>query len=280
MDILLDVEVTFETASGQTHAPMVRATVNGSPTLLILDTGSTDHLLTTELTRRLGLDLDDGEEGTDSSGASVRSWVTREARVGIADRAFELRGPVVIDPPPPFSSGGIGGILSPQHLDPDAWAVLDLADARFRLVAAADEMLPWLRESHPDCAALVLEPVDGEGTLLVRAGIDAHPPVVTMIDTGARTTQFAAEAVPDLATGSRTSAGRGVGGTESFGVEATDVELVAGGTRLRVPRLLVVAGHGEAQGLVAMDLVRGTVLAIGPGMRTVIWLVPEERLES
>ena len=185
MEILLDVPITFDAADGTTHAPMVQADVNGTETLLILDTGSTDHILTTELTGRLGLELEEGEEGTDSSGASVRSWLLSEARITIAARAFALRDLVVIDPPPPFTAGGIGGALSPQHLDPTAWAVLDMVTDRFRLVEATEGLQPWLSATRPELVPIELDAAGGDGVLLVRAGIDAHDSVVTMIDTGA-----------------------------------------------------------------------------------------------
>jgi Aspartyl protease len=275
MQVLLDAPLTFDVPDGTTHAPMVRAEVDGLETMLIVDTGSTDHILTTELTRRLGLELRPGEPGTDSAGASVASWSAAAAEVRIVDRAFHLEGLVVIDPPGPFPGWGIGGLLSPQHLHPSAYAVLDMVDDRLVLLDAADEPDPCLAERHPELRILHLEAVTGDGTVLVRTAIDPYPPVVTMLDTGAKATTWAAAAVPGLETGQRETTGRGVGGSESFGSTADDQVLVAGGTRIAVPRLLVGDVHGEAQGLVGMDLLRGTVLAVSSEpSRDVIWLRP------
>lgn len=275
MRILLEAPITFDVPGGSTHAPMVRATVDGLETMLILDTGSTDHILTTELTQRLGLALEPGEPGTDSAGASVASWTVATAEVRIIDRVFGFRGLVVIDPPVPFPGLGIGGLLSPQHLDPSAYAVLDMVGNRLTLVAGSEELDPWLADRHPGLRMLTLEPVAGDGTVLVRTAIDPHPPVVTMLDTGAKATTWAADAVPGLATGARQTTGRGVGGTESFGSAADDQVLIAGGARISLPRLLVGDAHGDALGLVGMDLLRRTVLVVSADpSRDVIWLVP------
>jgi Aspartyl protease len=275
MQVLLEAPITFDVPDGTTHAPMVRARVGGIDTMLILDTGSTDHILTTELTQRLGLELEPGESGTDSAGASVASWTLPAAEVRILDRDFAFRDLVVIDPPGPFPGWGVGGLLSPQHLDPSACAVLDLVDNQLTLVEMSVELGPWLADRHPDLRMLDIEPVAGDGTVLVRAAIDPHLPVVTMFDTGAKATSWAAAAVPGLATGARQTTGRGVGGTESFGSAADDQVLIAGGARIPLPRLLVGEAHGEAHGLVGMDLLRGTVLAVSADpSRDVIWLVP------
>ncbi|HLE89058.1 MAG TPA: retropepsin-like aspartic protease, partial [Candidatus Limnocylindria bacterium] len=135
--ILLDVPITFDVGGGQTtHAPMVHATVRGTPTRLIVDTGSDAHILTIELAEAVGLAAAPGEAGTDSSGASVPSWTLGEVAVSVAEHEFALHDVVAITAPGPFAGWGIGGILSPQHLEPGAWAVLDLAAERFFMLDA------------------------------------------------------------------------------------------------------------------------------------------------
>ena len=149
---------------------------------------------------------------------------------------------------------------------------------RLTLVEAGDELGPWLADRHPDLRLLTLEQVAGDGTVLVSAAIDPHPPVTTMLDTGAKATTWAEAAFPERSAGPRQASGRGVGGTQSFGVAVDDQVLVAGGARIPVPRLLVGDAHGEAQGLVGMDLLRGTVLAVASDpRRSVIWLRPARR---
>jgi predicted aspartyl protease len=99
--VLLDEPLTFSLADRQTHAPMVHATVHGERTKAILDTGSTDHLLTVELAEQLGLELAEGEEGTDSTGASVPSWSLGDVPVEIGGMRFTLGNVVGIHGPAP-----------------------------------------------------------------------------------------------------------------------------------------------------------------------------------
>ena len=118
VSVRLAEPITFEAVDGTTHAPLVEARVNGVRTLLILDTGASDHLLTIDLCEAAGVATEPGEPGTDSTGSAVPSWQAREVTVRIGEVDFAISEVVVIGTPPPFRSGGIGGILSPQRLLP------------------------------------------------------------------------------------------------------------------------------------------------------------------
>ena len=90
--VLLDVPITFDTEDGTTvHSPMIQATVGGIATRLILDTGSTDHVLAKELIDRVGVAAEPAEAGTDHAGAAVPSWSVGELEVGIDGAPFALR---------------------------------------------------------------------------------------------------------------------------------------------------------------------------------------------
>src|SRR5918994_6617650 len=132
--VLIEAPIIVRGADDQpTHAPMAQATIGGTPTRLILDTGSTDHLLTMELAAQIGLEATEGEAGTDSTGSSVASWSLGEVPVDIGEQTFTLANVIGINGPPPFIAKGIGAIVSPQPLPPPAWAVLDLSAERFYL---------------------------------------------------------------------------------------------------------------------------------------------------
>jgi hypothetical protein len=276
MRILLDVPITFDVGNQRaTHAPMVHATVRGVPTKLIIDTGSTDHILTIELAGELGLEATPGEAGTDSTGASVASWTLGKVTAAIAEQPFELENVIAITAPAPFPGYGIGGILSAQHLQADAWAMLDLAGERFMLLDGEEAALTaWLIERAPTLELVRLERVPGDTTILVRAAVEPHGPVVTMLDSGGKRTQFAATAVPDAGEGPQTSSGRGVGGGASVGTELAARTLLVGGVRLPVPSLIVGPEMDGRDGLVGMDVLRGTVLTVsGDPDRPVLWQV-------
>src|SRR5918996_462259 len=122
--VLLDVPITFEVADAKrSHAPMVMAVVAGESTRLILDTGSTDHILTIELAERVGLAAEPGEAGMDSTGASVPSWSLGEVPIQVHGHAFALESVVAISAPAPFEGGGIGGFINPPPPHPPAWGV-------------------------------------------------------------------------------------------------------------------------------------------------------------
>jgi hypothetical protein len=266
--------IAFATADGTTHAPLVEAMVNGVRTRLVLDTGATDHLLTLAVCEAANLATEPGEPGTDSTGSSVPSWQARDVTVAIG--AMELAFPevVVIDTPPPFRRAGLGGTLSPQRLRPDTYVALDLTEGGAATFLSADDLDAWLTDAYPGRRSLELPAVEGDGTVLVEAAIDAFPPVVTMLDTGAKATYAAGTAVPGLGEGRRRrSTGHGVGGTESFGVDVPDRLLHVGGVEL--PFDLVIAEHdlGIPGCVVGMDLLRGTVLAVGPPGSPVRWLL-------
>ena len=273
--MLLDVPITFDVGDRQTHAPMIHAAVAGTATKLIVDTGSTDHILTIDLAEEVGLPAEPGEPGTDSTGALVASWTLGAVEVEIAGQAFALQDVVAITAPAPFPGFGIGGILSAQHLQPRAWAVLDLAAEQFFLLDGDEaDVTAWLSHRTPDLRLLRLDRVPGDGTILVRAAIEPFAEVVTMLDTGGKRTQFTQTAVPGASEGPQTTSGRGVGGGESFGAELRDQALIVDAATVPLATLIVSPEMDGRDGLVGMDVLRGTVLTVsGDPYRPVIWQV-------
>jgi hypothetical protein len=280
--VLLEVPITFDVGGEVTHAPMVEATVGCTHTKLIVDTGSTDHILTRELADVVGLKSEPGEPGTDSNGAAVPSWILGEVTIQIADRTFPLHDVVAINGPAPFAGWGIGGILSPQHLHPTAYVVVDLLDQALILVEGdATAVSAWVAARSPTLHPLSLDRAAGDSTILVHAAIDPFAPVVTMLDTGGKRTEFGASVVPGLRGDRQGIGGRGVGGGQTFGSEVRDQWLRVGNATLPVPRLLVRDDIGNAPGLIGMDILRGTVLVVSSDeRRPVIWLQPRTNLAA
>ncbi len=274
---ILEAPIIFTGANGDsTHAPLAQFELGGSTIRLILDTGSTDHLLTVELADRLGLPREAGEAGTDSAGDSVPSWTLGTVPVRIGGEELRLENVIAINAPAPFEAMGIGGILSPQHLHPSAQVVLDLVDERLTLLDADPSQVDeQVRARHPEMRSLSLERARDDSTILVHAAVDGFDPVVTMLDTGGKRTEFFHTAVPGLQGGERKPTGHGVGGGQTFGMEVAGASLRVGGVELSVPSLLVREKPSNAPGVVGMDLLRETVLVVSadPG-RDVLWLVP------
>jgi hypothetical protein len=260
----LRVPIRFQAADGSAvHAPLVAGTVAGVDTLLVLDTGSEVHLLTTETAERAGLALEPGEEGTDHAGISMPSWSAGGVELTLTGRTLTLRDVVVIPAPPPFPGYGIGGILSPQHLDGEARIVIDLARDELTFVdGTPDEVTTWLAARAPDSTTLVLERDGRTATPVVAGAIEPFPQTAVMLNTGGRGTEFDETVVPGLAAGKHERLGGGVSGADVVGTRAGDQVLLVGSSRIAVASLAVRRNIGDPSGLVGMDVLRGTVLAL------------------
>jgi hypothetical protein len=174
----------------------------------------------------------------------------------------------------------VGGFLSPQHLHPTARVVIDLRGDRFILVDAADaDIATWLRDRAPDLVLLELARDPDEATPVVDAAVAPFAPVATMLNTGGRGTEFAVGAVPGLVGVPQEEAGKGVGGSPVHGIVVERQTLQVGEARFPVPRLLVRESIDTMLGLVGMDVLRGTILAVAAERgRPVWWLVPADSL--
>jgi hypothetical protein len=271
---LLDVAIRFDVGDRTTHAPMIDAMAGGRPTRFILDTGSTDHVLTIELARAAGLPHEPGEPGTDHAGESVDSWFVGEVGVEIDGVGFGLHDAVAITGPAPFEGWGVGGFLSPQHIHPTAHAVIDLAGDRFILLeGGVADVREWLRARSPDLTLLELRRDPAEATPVVPAAIEPFEPVATMLNTGGRGTEFAVAAVPGLEGAASDDTGKGVGGGAVRGTVSDDQVLIIEGERFAVPRLLLRDEIDTMQGLVGMDVLRGTVLVVSADRDRPVWLL-------
>jgi hypothetical protein len=275
---ILDVPVVFDLPDGTTtHSPTVHATLSGVGTRLILDTGSTDHVLTKALVDEAGLATEPGEPGTDHAGAEVASWWVGDTAVDIDGVSFELQRTIAIDGPPPFVGWGIGGFLSPQHLHPTAWVVIDLAGGRLVLLdgpgSAVDD---WLAASFPAFRRLRLPRLPGATTVEVTASIEPYAEVATMLNTGGKATEFSSAVVPAVPGTEEERGGSGLSGAGVMGRRVGPRTLLVGGTRVAVPDLAVRDAMDDPPGLVGEDVLRGTVLVCAADIeRDVRWLLPD-----
>ncbi|MDF2735669.1 MAG: hypothetical protein K0S97_2292 [Chloroflexota bacterium] len=279
IQVLVDAPITFETEDGTiVHSPMIHARVGGVGTRLILDTGSTDHVLTKELIDRVGVDGEPADDGTDHAGAAVPSWSVGDLEVRVAKQPFALHDVVAIAGPPPFARWGIGGFLSPQHLHPGARVLIDLLNDRLVVVGSSKaDVDGWLIGRVPSLRPIVLDRVADEPTVAVPAAIEPFATVSTMLNTGGRQTEFARGAVPGLRGSADGRGGTGVGGGRVVGSDVGECVLLVGDARIPVPRLVVRDEMDDPPGLVGQDVLRGTALICSEDPdRGVVWLVPRD----
>jgi hypothetical protein len=282
VDIVLRAPIRFDAENGDPiHAPVVLATIGAIHTRLILDTGSDVHLLTAELAAAAGLPLAGVDVGTDHAGTSLDSWLVGDVTVAFDDASqggsLVLRDVVAIPAPAAFTAQGIGGILSPHRLHETAFAVIDeVGDELSLVVDEADRIRAWLllRRGTPD--VLVLPRRVGDDRPIVQAALDAHPELSLLVNTGGRHTEFTPEAVPGLAAGEVVRIGTGVSGAAVMGARAGRAVLRLGEHRVALPSVMLRPGMADPPAMLGQDVLRRTVLAVGPDTSTpVLWQVAE-----
>lgn len=287
---LLDAPLLYEVPDAEAeasvrriHTPMVRATVNGVATLLIIDSGATDHVFTRRLAESIGVTLVETDPGTDHAGMPVASYTT-DARlsVGIEDASFFVDAPIVIEGPPPFERWGIGGFLSPQQLAPDALLLLDLEHQRLKLhtdqADAWDGLVREVGRAVPDRPGQLLPRVMGQGDaarlIIVEGRWSEHgPPVRVMLNSGGREAEATPAQVPD-AGAAEEDTGRGVSGASVRGARAEGRRLLLGRGALDISSL-VVREQGDAYDVqLGIEPLTGTILAVhpDPAIAVGLWL--------
>jgi predicted aspartyl protease len=180
-----------EGASSRWPQPLVRGTVAGRRTLMVIDTGAHVPVLASWLAREVGLRTSPGSPRRDAGGFDLAS--------GRADHvALEIDGlgpapdrpMAVIDLPDGFARRGIGAIISPQALpNADEAIVLDLANSemyRASSPSVADDLAkraPWA--AVPNARLCSRKEDDGfdSRALIIDATIDGVATSV-QLDTG------------------------------------------------------------------------------------------------
>lgn len=280
---VLRAPIRFVAETGEPiHAPVVLATIGAIRTRLVLDTGSDVHLVTRELAEAAGLALTGADVGTDHAGTELDSWLVGDVSLALDEAAprtaeIVLHDVVAIPAPAAFLDRGIGGIVSPQRLHPSAFAIIDEVNDELVLIDAdADAVRTWILERHPGRGVLLLDRAPGDARPIVDAAIEPHAPVPVLVNTGGRHTEFEPGTVPGLAGGTLERIGVGVSGADVLGAEAGSQVLALGGVRVALPSLKLRTGMDDPPAMLGQDVIRGTVVAVGPDPATpVLWQVAQ-----
>lgn len=259
--------------------PLVRGSVAGKPTWMVVDTGTGATVIAGWLARSLALATTKVVEPThDPSGRPVVMERCDEPHVvidgfdALADRATP-----VIDLPAPFEAAGIGVILSPQALaSAESTIVLDMPRREMRRVRSRDLAAS---AGAPDGtfdvehATLCSQPgpVFDNRRLTAKAIVDGVPAVLE-VDTGAFGAPFFL--VADSDAGKRVLArpsGMGETGLSAAGrldvITARDVP-VRVGSQDQVSNVTVMPGtrdaHCGVEGRLGLEWLSACVFTIGP----------------
>jgi len=272
--IVLRVALRFELEDGTpTHAPMVLATVGAIHTRLVVDTGADVQLLTREVAEAAGLTLGAADTGTDHAATEMPSWQVGDVAVDFSEAVdggglFVLRDVVAIPAPAAFTAMGIGGIVSPHRLDPAAFAVLDEIDDELVLLAAGvPEVRREMRRRHPDLEVLAFARREA-GVPIIDAAIEPNAAMPFLINSGGRDTEVDAARLPGAAAGPVQRTGAGVSGSAVMGSRTGGQVARLGQRRIALASILLRAEMGEPPGMLGQDVLRGSVLAVGPDPAT------------
>ncbi len=273
--------IEYEVAGRPFQLPVVRGTVGGVRTLILVDTGANAHVVTRWLAKKAKLTLENhGDSSTDHAGKAVpTSRTSHPAFVIDGWGALPDRETLVIDVPEGLEKLGIGAFLSPQKLD-SATTVLDLLRGELRESESYDEekgaLAEWASFSRPELRSLPAptackddsNPI-GALSFVVPATVDEQS-VSLLVDTGAqRTDLFLASNAGKLLL-PRTESGESL--LLASGKVDTrllrDAQLTVGEMQTRVDAGLL-PGSADAgcprDGVLAMDILRRCVLVFGGG---------------
>jgi hypothetical protein len=254
-------------------SPLVKGTVAGHATMMIVDTGAHIPVVSSWLAQDAGLPIGESFSGHDAAGRPVpmrrcdRPALVIEGWGAVADAPL-----AIVELPDAFRRIGVGAVVSPQALvTGNDVVVLDLALGHMQLVPLAEAPLARrnadefvLRDAH-QCS------YDSNGAhglgLVATVTIDGSD-VSLDLDTGTngitigRTTELGKR----LATRPKTNA-HGLGAAGDFdGLRVDDILVRLGDFEMSTSVTLVVGAANAAcgsSGRFGMDLLRGCVLVIG-----------------
>lgn len=240
--------------------PIVRATVNGVAGLFLLDTGSTDTVVTPAFAASAGIGQGEAVAGADSAGRLVAGHAVQGVRLVLGDGTTVRTLPkVVVLAIGPLEALGLAGVINPTALAGAGCVALDFAGGRGE-IAASDSAAC---RPHGDGSVAVPDAIGADGRpYLALAAAKGGGEVRYLLDSGASRTRIptsAAAGVPVL----RTAESAGVAGAVTSAALVGPVELRHGPLRLAVSEASV-AREG-AMPLLGFDILQHCRIVLRAG---------------
>jgi predicted aspartyl protease len=256
--------------------PLVRGTIGGKETLMLVDTGANSHVIAGWFAKRAALAVTKrGDVGTDHAGKSITTRRVDHPQVTIDQWGPLAEGPMLVtDLPPIIEKLGIGAFVSPQRLTEEGDAVVvDLREGEMR-AAWFDEAS---RGENPTGALLAADdaracedtasPIKGLA-FVVPATIEGVAASL-LLDTGAQRSDVLARSPPGKALARKSVASREqmYGASGKLTARTVPAAKVLVGS---VPMTLdvdLIGGESDAycprDGALSMDVLRACVLVLG-----------------
>ncbi len=211
--------------------PVVRATVNGVAGLFLLDTGSTDTVVTPAFAVSAGIGQGAAVAGADSAGRHVAGQAAEGVRLVLGDgRSVRTLPKVVVLAIGPLEALGLAGVINPTALAGKGCIALDFAGGRGE-IAAADSVAC---RTNGGASVAVPDAIGADGRpYLTLSTAKGGGEVRYLLDSGASRTRIPASAAVGVpALGATASAG--VAGAVTSAALVGPLELRHGALRLAV----------------------------------------------
>ncbi len=183
--------IYFETLAGRPFPyPLVHVTIAGKPSVMILDSGSTDIVLSRSVVNRLGLTVSSNHgKGTDAAGRGVSVAELSVPDIAIAGWGQLTHVRVLVTPlPKAFDTLGIAGVLSPQRLaEPGDSTVVDFSSNQVTVLPDAQALAMLGNKPRLKPSPIVCSKGSGAQLYGVQANVNGLK-VPLMFDTGASST--------------------------------------------------------------------------------------------
>jgi|GEM_PF-1424874 len=273
-----DAALTFETNGRTLPVPMVRVAVGGVRTHFIVDTGASHHVVTNAFAAQAGLTMAKDEDGKDHTGAPISAAHVGDVDVVIGGQSVALHDVKAIQGPPPFVPLGIGGFLSPQHLDAFDVVVIDFVELRLSGLQGGEPSAAWAKRTFGGDDVWPL-PRPSHRKLYTTGSVDGSAVGAIQLDTGGSGSEVHASWVAAAASSDLASNGIGVSGRAVEGRRSRGHTLRLGGVTLPLDDILVVDALSDADtkallGMNVMGTARWVLDQRGAG--TLLWIRPSK----
>jgi hypothetical protein len=260
-DLLFVSAIRYADAARQAD-PVIQVNFGAEPVRLIVDTGASPTILTQTYANKLGTvsgrNLDSGKIGQ------------IQAELGDEKKWSGQLPYVVVQAIPEFDADGIGGLLSPYGLGPNAVVVLDFPH---RLVWAirdgpmVEKALDAIYASRSE--KLVIASIPSSFGAPVPVAFPGKPPVTVDLDTGASRSRLCDDYIGREARRERTGRTKSFTGIVETLESAMQQELMLGNLLLPPIDIMVDEKPSQVEGIelcgrLGMDVLRSFVVVLHP----------------
>jgi hypothetical protein len=277
--VLFTAPMAYLDDAAGNRQPFLRATVAGEETLLLLDTGASVHLLLAGLAREAGGRPAEQAKVQDHAGEHFDTQLWAEVPIKVRGKTVRLQRVMDMPSSDGFKKLGVGGVLSPQTMQPGTFAVMDHPSGKVTLVQGTlEDAEKVLRRSLPGWT-LVRTPnlAQEDDLVVVEATVEGGAPAPALVDTGAMPVECLAVLAGVDVSGGLAAPSQSATGTLVLGIPVQRSVWLAGRS---FPATQVLArpsmGTRAYKALLGMDLLADVGLVVGARPAPVALAIPPE----